>query len=82
MPAWVRSALTTFLTTLLSLIPVAAIVDGDFTWAGAAITAAVIAGAREVARPLLRDLLVPLVSPEAVVDHQRSSSSRRSRSDF
>lgn len=46
MPAWVRSALTTFITTLLSLIPVAAIVDGDFTWAGAAITAAVIAAVR------------------------------------
>ena len=46
MPAWVRSALTTFITTLLSLIPVAAIVDGDFTWAVAAITAAVIAAVR------------------------------------
>ncbi len=46
MPAWIRSALTTFITTLLSLIPVAALVDGDFTWTGAAITAAVIAAVR------------------------------------
>lgn len=46
MPAWLRSALTTFITTLLGLIPVAAIVDGDFTWAGAAITAAVISAVR------------------------------------
>lgn len=46
MPAWIRSALTTFLATLLGLIPVASVVEGDFTWAGAAITAAVIAAVR------------------------------------
>lgn len=46
MPAWIRSALTTFLSTLLTLVPVAAIVEGDFTWVAAAITAAVIAAVR------------------------------------
>jgi hypothetical protein len=46
MPAYIRSALTTFLATFLGLIPVAAVVDGDFTWASAAITAAVIAAVR------------------------------------
>jgi len=46
MPAWIRSALTTFLATFLSLIPVAAVTDGDFTWVSAAVTAAVIAAVR------------------------------------
>ena len=46
MPPAIRSAITTFLTTLLGLIPVAAIVDGDFTWAGAAVTAAIISAVR------------------------------------
>jgi len=46
MPPAIRSAITTFLTTLLGLIPVAALVDGDFTWAGAAVTAAIISAVR------------------------------------
>ena len=46
MPAAVRSFLTTLAATFLSLIPVAAVLDGDFTWASAAITSAVVAGLR------------------------------------
>lgn len=46
MPAAVRSFLTTLAATFLSLIPVAAVLEGDFTWAGAAITSAVVAGLR------------------------------------
>jgi hypothetical protein len=46
MPAYIRSFLTTLAATFLSLIPVAAVLDGDFTWAGAAITSAVVAGLR------------------------------------
>jgi len=46
MPAYVRSFLTTLAATFLSLIPVAAVLEGDFTWAGAAVTSAVVAGLR------------------------------------
>lgn len=42
----VRSALTTFLVTLIGLIPVASIVSGDFSWIQSAITAAALAAVR------------------------------------
>ena len=48
MPAYVRSFLTTALATFLSLIPAAALTEGDFTWAAAAVTTAVVAGLRTI----------------------------------
>lgn len=46
MPAWVRSALTTFIVTFIGLVPVTALVGGDTTWITAAATAAVLATLR------------------------------------
>ena len=46
MPAWVRSALTTFIVTFIGLVTVTALVGGDTTWITAAATAAVLATLR------------------------------------
>lgn len=46
MPAWLRSALTTFAVTLLSLIPIEALSGGDLTWVQSAVTAAALAAVR------------------------------------
>ena len=46
MPAWIRSALTTFVVTFIGLVPVTALVGGDTTWITAAVTAAVLATLR------------------------------------
>ena len=46
--ALIRSFLTTFLTVFIGLIPVASLVDGDWTWVGAAAAAAVLAGVRSL----------------------------------
>ena len=48
MPAWVRSALTTFIVTFIGLVPVTALVGGDTTWITAAVTAAVLATLRTI----------------------------------
>lgn len=48
MPAWVRSALTTFIVTFIGLVPVTALVGGDTTWITAAATAAVLATLRTI----------------------------------
>lgn len=48
MPAWVRSALTTFVVTFIGLVPVSALVGGDTTWITAAVTAAVLATLRTI----------------------------------
>ena len=42
----IRSFLTTFLGALLTLIPVSAIVEGDFTWVTAALVSAATAALR------------------------------------
>jgi len=44
--AALRSFLTTFLATLITLVPVAAVVEGDFTWVTAALASAALAGVR------------------------------------
>jgi hypothetical protein len=44
--AALRSFATTFLATLLTLIPVASVVEGDFTWATAALISALTAAVR------------------------------------
>lgn len=46
MPAWVRSALTTFIVTFIGLVPVTALVGGDTTWVTSAATAAILATLR------------------------------------
>lgn len=46
MPAWIRSALTTFVVTFIGLVPVSALVGGDTTWITAAVTAAILATLR------------------------------------
>ena len=46
MKSAIRSFLTTFLSVLLTLIPVAAVVEGDFTWATAALVSALTAALR------------------------------------
>ena len=46
MPAWLRSALTTFATVLIGLVPVSALLDGDISWAQSALAAAALAGLR------------------------------------
>jgi hypothetical protein len=46
MPAWLRSALTTFVVTLVSLVPIEALSGGDLTWVQTAITAAALAAVR------------------------------------
>jgi len=48
MPAWVRSALTTFIVTFIGLVPVTALVGGDTTWVASAATAAILATVRTV----------------------------------
>lgn len=42
----IRSALTTFLVTLIGLVPISALVDGDVSWAQSAIAAAALATVR------------------------------------
>ena len=44
--AALRSFLTTLLATFLTLIPVAAVVEGDFTWLVAALASAALAAVR------------------------------------
>lgn len=46
MNAALRSALTTFLVTLISLVPVSALVGGDVSWAQSALVAAGLAALR------------------------------------
>jgi hypothetical protein len=48
MPAWLRSALTTFIVTFIGLVPVSALVGGDTTWVTAAVTAAVLSTLRTI----------------------------------
>jgi hypothetical protein len=69
MPAYIRSFLTTAAATFLSLIPVAAVLEGDFTWAGAAVTSAVVAALRTLLAAL--DPQMPLfgVVSEDTGDH-------------
>lgn len=50
--AALRSFLTTLITTFLALVPVASVVEGDFTWAGAALLSAFVASARTVVAAL------------------------------
>ena len=50
--AALRSFLTTLLTTFLTLIPVASVVDGDFAWVGPAVLAAVVASVRTLVAAL------------------------------
>jgi len=50
--AALRSFLTTLITTFLALVPVAAVVEGDFTWAGTALLSAFVAAARTVVAAL------------------------------
>ena len=42
----VRSAFTTFIVTLIGLVPVASIVGGDFSWIQSAVVAAALAAVR------------------------------------
>ena len=44
--ALIRSFLTTFLTVFIGLIPVTALVDGDWTWLVAALSSAGLAALR------------------------------------
>ena len=46
--AAVRSFATTFLAVFLGLIPVAAVADGDLSWASSALVSALVAGLRTV----------------------------------
>ena len=46
MPVWLRSALTTFVVTLVSLVPIEALSGGDLTWVQSALTAAALAAVR------------------------------------
>ena len=46
MKAAIRSFLTTFIATLLTLIPVTSVVEGDFQWAGPALMSAGLAAVR------------------------------------
>ncbi len=46
--AAIRSFLTTFIGALLALVPVAAVVEGDFTWVTAALVSALTAALRTV----------------------------------
>ena len=46
MKAAVRSFLTTFLATIITLIPVTSVVEGDFEWVGPALLAAGLAAVR------------------------------------
>jgi hypothetical protein len=48
MPAWLRSALTTFIVTFIGLVPVSALVGGDTSWVASAATAAILATLRTV----------------------------------
>ena len=48
----IRSFLTTFIGALLALVPVAAVVEGDFTW----VTAALVSAATAALRTLLAAL--------------------------
>lgn len=41
-----RSFLTTFVAVFIAAVPIGAAVEGDFTWFGAAIAAAFVAGIR------------------------------------
>jgi heme/copper-type cytochrome/quinol oxidase subunit 4 len=50
--AMLRSFLTTFLSTLLTLIPVTSIVEGQFEWVGPALLAAGLAAVRTVVAAL------------------------------
>ena len=52
MPAWVRSALTTFVVTFIGLVPVSALVGGDTSWVASAVTAAILATLRTVVAAL------------------------------
>ena len=52
MPAMIRSAVTTFVVTLIGLVPVAALVGGDTSWVTAAVTAAVLATLRTIVAAL------------------------------
>jgi hypothetical protein len=44
--AALRSFLTTFLTVFIAAVPLAAALEGDFTWAGAAAASALVAALR------------------------------------
>lgn len=44
--AALRSFLTTFVTVFVAAIPLAAALEGDFTWAGAAAASALVAALR------------------------------------
>jgi len=46
MPLILRSALTTFLVTLLGLVPVTALLGGDISWLQSALSAAILATLR------------------------------------
>ncbi len=46
MPAWLRSALTTFAATFIGLVPVTALVGGDVSWIQSAAVAAGLAALR------------------------------------
>lgn len=50
--AMVRSFLTTFLSTILTLIPVTSVVEGQFEWVGPALLAAGLAAVRTVVAAL------------------------------
>jgi hypothetical protein len=52
MPAWVRSALTTFVVTFIGLVPVSALVGGDTSWVASAATAAILATLRTIVAAL------------------------------
>ena len=44
----IRSAVTTFLTTLIGLVPLSALLNQDFSWVQSAVAAAVLATVRTV----------------------------------
>lgn len=48
MPAFVRSALTTFAATFIGLVPVTALVGGDVSWLQSAAVAAGLAALRTI----------------------------------
>lgn len=48
MPAWLRSALTTFLVTFVGLVPAAALIGGDTSWAASAGIASLLAAVRTI----------------------------------
>ena len=53
-----RSFITTFVATFLAAVPVAAAVQGDFTWVEVAVASALVAGLRTVLAAL--DPAMPL----------------------